>query len=433
MYYPVDAVEVTAWGQRVGAVALDPSLGYYAFEYYPEWRASGIELSPLFLPGSEARSWVFPALDPVTYHRLPPVIADSLPDDFGNALIDAYLAQQGIRKADVTPLDRLAYMASRAMGALEFRPGRGPRQRKASAVELSDLVEGARSILGGRFAGDHETEAALQSLIQVGTSAGGARAKAVIAWNPETGEIRSGQLPADPGFQYWLVKLDGIGTDTELGSGGLYGRIEYAYYLMASAAGIAMSECRLLEENGRAHFMTRRWDRVQAHDGSTRKVHTLTLCGLAHLDFRRRGTHDYSQYFQAVAGVGLGPDARIEAYRRMVFNVLARNCDDHTKNFSFVLDPAASADWQLAPAYDVTYAYNPKGEWTYQHLMSVNGRFDGIQRSDLLEVADRHLVPRARSIIAEVTAAVERWSEFAGLAGVASEQADVIGSAFPRL
>lgn len=432
MYHPVDAVEVLAWGERVGAVALDPALGYYVFEYYPEWRAKGIELAPLHAPIS-GTTFVYPALPEATYHRLPPFIADSLPDDFGNAIIDAYLAQQGIRRADVTALDRLAYMASRAMGALEFRPSRGPRHRKSSAVELADLVEGARSVLGGRFDGDRETEAALHSLIQVGTSAGGARAKAVIAWNRTTNEIRSGQLAADPGFEYWLIKLDGIGSDVELGSSGGYGRIEYAYHLMASAAGIAMMECRLLEENDRAHFMTRRFDRVSGRDTAAHKVHTLTLCGIAQLDFRQRGTHDYSQYFQVIDELAMGADAREEAFRRMVFNVLARNCDDHTKNFSFVLDPSSGTGWQPSPAYDVTFAYNPNGEWTYQHLMSVNGKFAGITRDDLLAVADRFRVPRARAVIREVSHAIARWPEFAGLAGVDDTQSAVIGAAHPSL
>jgi len=432
MYSPVDAVEVVAWNRRVGAVALDPTLGSYVFEYYPEWRASGIELSPLHLPNSGS-SYVFPALAADTYFRLPPLLADSLPDDFGNALIDAYLAQQGIRSSEVTALDRLAYLASRAMGALEFKPSRGPRHRKPSAVELGDLVEGARSLLGGRFADDRETEAALQSLIHVGTSAGGARAKAVIAWNPETGEIRSGQLPADPGFGYWLVKLDGVGADAELGSGGRYGRIEYAYYLMAVAAGIEISDSRLLEENGRAHFMTKRFDRAVNADGTTRKVHSLTLCGIAHLDFRLRGTHDYSQFFQVVDALDLDPEARVEGFRRMVFNVLAKNCDDHTKNFSFMLDAEAGTGWQLAPAYDLTYAYNPDGEWTYQHLMSVNGNFNRIDRSDLLAVADRFRIPRARSVVAEVAASVDRWAEFAERAGVDGGQATQIEATFPRL
>lgn len=424
-YTPVDVVRVSAWGFDVGAIALDPVLGYYVFEYFPDWRRRGIDLAPGTMPTSGDR-FVFPNLPEATFHRLPALLADALPDDFGNALIDAYLANQGVRKRDITPLDRLAYMAGRAMGALEFRPGRGPRHRVPSAVELSDLVGGARSVLTGDFSTDRETEAAIQHLIQVGTSAGGARAKAVIAWNRETNQIRSGQLPADPGFEYWLIKLDGVGSDRELGEGGQYGRVEYAYHLMARAAGIEMMDCTLLEENGRAHFMTKRFDR--GDDGA--RAHTLTLCGLRQLDFRQRSTHDYSQLFQAVDELELEVDAREEAFRRMTFNVLAQNNDDHTKNFSFLLE-SPQAHWKLAPAYDVTYAYNPTGEWTYQHLMSVNGRFTAITRADLLAVADRHRVPRATAVIADVERAISRWGEFAELAGIDASRASDIRSSLP--
>ena len=421
-YVPVDAVEVRAWGESVGAVALDPSTGFYAFEYFPSWTA---DLAPGLMP-TGGGPYVFPQLPIDTFHRLPAMLADALPDDFGNALIDAWLATHGVPRSAVTALDRLAYMASRGMGALEFAPSRGPRHRKPSAVELSTLVEGARSLIDGEFAGDRETQAAIQGLIQVGTSAGGARAKAVIAWNRATGEIRSGQLAADPGFEYWLIKLDGLGSDRELGASGTYGRIEYAYSLMARAAGIEMADCHLLEENGRAHFMTRRFDR--GDNGA--KVHSLTLCGLAQLDFRQRGTHDYAQLFQASDSLGLGPAARGEIFRRMVLNVLARNHDDHTKNHSFLLAGPA-ADWQLAPAYDVTYAYNPQGEWTYQHLMSVNGRFADIGRDDFLAVADRHQVPGARAAIAAVESAVTAWPDFAAAAGLSAEQAHDIAVTFP--
>lgn len=424
-YTPVQAVEVTAWGLRVGAVAPDPRLGAYVFEYYPDWVARGIELAPLEMPTSRRRH-VFPALPEATFHRLPALLADALPDDFGNAIIDAWLARQGIRRGEVTPLDRLAYMSNRAMGALEFRPSRGPRQRVSSAVEMSALVEGARSVLDERFAGDRETEAAIQSLIQVGTSAGGARAKAVIAWNPSTGEIRSGQLPAADGFEFWLIKLDGVGRDSELGSGGDYGRVEFAYSRMAAAAGIDMTDCRLLEENGRAHFMTRRYDRV-----GDQKVHALTLCGMTHLDFRQRQTHDYSQYFETISALGLGAEAREQAFRRMVFNVLGANCDDHTKNFSFLLSEP-SGSWWLAPAYDVTYAYNPAGQWTYQHLMSVNGKFRDIGRDDIMAVADRHLVPRASAVVEEVREAVSQWPEYADEAGLTQAASAAVSESLPR-
>ncbi len=425
MYQPVDVIEVRAWGTTVGAVTLEPRLGYYAFEYAPAWRARGVELAPLTMPISQS-TYVFPSLPEATYQRLPALLADALPDDFGNALIDAYLSRAGVERNAITPLDRLAYMAARGMGALEFRPARGPRHTKPTAIELSELVTSSRQALAGKFDGDRETEAAILNLIQVGTSAGGARAKAVVAWNPVSNEIRSGQLPAAPGFDYWLVKLDGVGRDSELGTGGAYGRIEYAYSLMAKAAGIDMAECRLLEENGRAHFMTRRFDR---QDGE--KVHMQTLCAMQHLDYKQRGTHDYSQYFQTIAALGLGADALEQGFRRMVFNVLAANCDDHTKNLSFLLPK--NGKWKLSPAYDVTHAFNPKGEWTYQHLMSVNGRFQGITRDDLFTVGDRFLVPRFRAVIREVSAAVAQWAEFAKVADVPQREVAAISEDFPKI
>ena len=423
MYRPVDLIEVRAWGATVGGVSIDPGLGYYVFEYDPKWQARGIELAPLTMPISQSLH-VFPLLPEATYKRLPAMLADALPDDFGNALIDAWMAREGVPKSAITPLDRLAYLGARGMGALEFRPTRGPRHRKATAVAISRLVVSARNALSGKFDGDRETEAAITNLIQVGTSAGGARAKAVIAWNSQTHEIRSGQLPADPGFDYWLLKLDGVGKDSELGTGGFYGRIEYAYYLMAQAAGITMFESRLLEENDRAHFMTRRFDR---QNGS--KQHIQTLCAMQHLDFKQRGTHDYNQYFQAIAALKLPETALEEGFRRMVFNVLAANCDDHTKNLSFLMDE--SGKWQLAPAYDVTHAYNPKGEWTYQHLMSVNGKFQGITRADLEAVGDRFLIPGYRRIIKSVSEAVGRWPEFAGAAGLPPAEIQRVREDFP--
>lgn len=425
MYRPIDLIEVRAWGTTVGGVSIDPGLGYYVFEYDPKWQARGIELAPLTMPISQALH-VFPLLPEATYKRLPAMLADALPDDFGNALIDAYMAREGVAKAAITPLDRLAYLGARGMGALEFRPTRGPRHRKATAVAISRLVVSARNALSGKFDGDRETEAAITNLIQVGTSAGGARAKAVIAWNSETREIRSGQLPADPGFDYWLLKLDGVGRDSELGTGGYYGRIEYAYYLMALAAGISMFESRLLEENDRAHFMTRRFDRQNGG-----KQHIQTLCAMQHLDFKQRGTHDYNQYFQAISALKLPEPALEEGFRRMVFNVLAANCDDHTKNLSFLMDEAGK--WQLAPAYDVTHAYNPKGEWTYQHLMSVNGKFQGITRADLEAVGDRFLVPGYRRIINTVGEAIKRWPEFAEAGGLPPSEMQRVREDFPSI
>lgn len=412
-YRPVDVVEVRCWGSRVGAIALDDRSGFYAFEYDPPWADRGIELAPTTMPTSAPMGpFVFPTLPPATYYRLPAMAADSLPDDFGNALTTAYLASEGVAPDRITPLDRLAYLGARGVGALEFHPMRGPRTRKATAVELSELVVAARGAISGQIGSGEKLSAALSHLIAVGTSAGGARAKAVVALNPGTGELRSGQVGADPGFEQWMLKLDGVGPDSDLGASGHFGRTEYGYHLMATAAGIDMTECRLLEEGGRAHFMTRRFDRT-AEGG---KVHTQTLCAMAHLDFRQIGAHDYAQLFLHIEALALGADARAEAFRRMVFNVASANCDDHTKNFSFVLPEGAQ--WALSPAYDVTHAHAPASRWTRQHLMSVNGRFAGIARRDVRDVADRFGVPGASDIIAQVLDATAKWPTFAAEAGL---------------
>jgi serine/threonine-protein kinase HipA len=422
MYKPVHAVEVRIWGRQVGAVALDPKLGYYAFEYSPSFIAAGIELAPLTMPLAAAREpFVFTALPTATYKRLPAMLADALPDDFGNALIDAWMASKGIERNDITPLDRLAYMGRRGIGALEFRPTRGPSPHASSAIELSQLVESARRAVHGDLGDDPHAGAALKQIIQVGTSAGGARAKATIAWNPQTHELRAGQFAVEPGFEHWLLKFDGLGRDTELGSPQGYGRIEYAYHLMALAAAIDMTPCRLLEENGRAHFMTRRFDRAD-----NRKLHLQTLCAIAHLDYKQKATHDYSQYLQTIGALSLGADALAQAFRRICFNHVARNCDDHTKNLAFLL--AEGGRWQLAPAYDVTFAYNPNGEWTHQHLLSVNGKFDGVTQDDLLALADRFGVGPAAQILREVRYAVTKWPDFAAQAGVAHDDMQRIGA-----
>ena len=407
----VSVIEVWVWGRFAGAVALDPSLDYYAFEYDPTWKRTGVELSPLHMSLKESRSvYVFPTLPEATYFRLPALLADALPDDFGNALIDAWMAQRGIVKSSVTVLDRLAYMGKRGMGALEFRPARGAHKESSAPVEMKELVEEARSLVQGTFSVDHEAKAALANIIKVGTSAGGARAKAVIAWNRATNEVRSGQFDAAPGFEHWLLKFDGVGKDEELGTGEGYGRIEFAYYLMATAAGIRMSDSRLLEENGRAHFMTKRFDR-EVIGGKTLKHHIQTLCAINHLDFRQRGTHDYSQLFMTASELGLDDDALSQIFRRMAFNVMGRNCDDHTKNFGFIL--RQGQPWNLSPAYDVTHAYNPRGEWTYQHLMSVNQKFKDISKADLLEVASRFSVRRPENVLSDVRSAIDSWSQFA--------------------
>jgi len=430
-YRPVTAVTVYAWGKKVGAVARDPRLRAYSFEYAPEWLALGIELAPLHMP-LRAQPYTFAQLPEPTYRGLPAMLADALPDEFGNALIDSYLAGKGVSKDQITSLDRLAYMAGRAMGALTFHPPRSPRTTKPTAVELHDLVVAARNAVSGHFDGDRETEAALKNLLQVGTSAGGQRAKAVIAWNPITNEIRSGQGSTPDGFTPWILKLDGVkpvmkeGVFEPPAHGQGYGRIEFAYYLMATSAGIEMSESRLLEEGPRAHFMTRRFDRDQAL-----RHHVQSLCAMDHLDYKQVATHDYAQLFSVIDRLELGAKAAAQAFRRMTFNVAARNQDDHTKNFAFLM--REGQPWSLAPAFDLTYACNPKSQWVHQHLMAVNGTFKDITIKDLMAVGERFGVAGMRGIIAEVNDAVARWPEFAQRAGIKAAVIAEIGANLLRI
>ncbi|MBL8393467.1 MAG: type II toxin-antitoxin system HipA family toxin [Candidatus Accumulibacter sp.] len=419
---------VQLWGRTIGAVALEEGREHAAFQYDPRFAASGIELSPLVMPLSD-RVYEFPALPRTTFHGLPGLLADSLPDRFGNALINAWLATQGRRPEHFGPIERLCYTGTRGMGALEFSPVLGPRPRRAARVEIDALVRLASDVLTHRndlqatFAGAAR-EKALNDILRVGTSAGGARAKAVIAWNRETNEVRSGQIAAGEGFDYWLLKFDGVSgnRDKELDDPQGYGAIEYAYHLMARAAGIAMSECRLLEENGRRHFMTRRFDRLAGGE----KLHMQSLCALAHFDFNQAGAYSYEQALLIIRQLDLPMAAVEEQFRRMVFNIVARNQDDHVKNIAFLMD--RQGRWALAPAFDVTYSYNPSGTWTSTHQMTLNGKRDGFTREDFPACAKSALMKRGRAetIVGQVTAAVRRWPEFAAQAGLAGEWRDRI-------
>jgi len=426
--------EVRLWGRTIGAVVIDDGRDYAAFEFTPEFSASGIEVSPITMPLG-TRVYEFPELPRPTFHGLPGLLADSLPDRFGNALIDAWLATQGRTPDSFSSVERLCYTGTRGMGALEYAPALGPRSARAKLIDVDALVTLASDVLsrhehiGGRLAEDVDTKA-LTDILTVGTSAGGARAKAVIAWNRQTNEVRSGQVAAGEGFEYWLLKFDGVtgNRDKELEDPRGYGVIEYAYALMAHAAGITMAECRLLEEHGRRHFMTKRFDRLD--DG--RKLHMLSLGAMAHLDYNQPGAHGYEQAFQVMRRLALPMAAFEEQFRRMVFNIVARNQDDHVKNIAFLMDKTGA--WSLAPAFDVTYSYNPSGAWTSSHQMTVNGKRDGFTRADVRAVARSAGLKqgRADAILAEVAAAVGRWPEFAAAAALDEGVAERIGQAQRR-
>lgn len=416
----VQVIEVRAFGKTVGALAPSSS-GAFAFEYDPSWVRRGIELSPILMPASKPnRSFSFPGMPENTFHRLPPMVADSLPDRFGNSIVDAWLATKGVTATEVTALDRLTYLGDRGLGALEFRPTNSPNSAPAGALDLASLVGLARDAVQGTLSSNKTSELALQQIISVGTSAGGARAKAVVNFNPDTMEIRAGNRLPPPGFDAWLLKFDGMGEDRQLGDTQNYGRIEYAYALMAAAAGINISETQLLHENGRAHFITRRFDRP----GGAVKLHSQTLTGIAGIDFNAIGVNDYAQLFNTIDQLELGVSARQEAFRRMVFNIAAANCDDHAKNHGFLMDEKGT--WSLSPGYDITHAYNPGGEWTAQHLMGVNGKFLGATRTDLIEFAEQRSVPKAKSILEDVNDAVDNWAEFAETAGLSATHRDQV-------
>ncbi len=423
--------EVRLWGSSIGAVSVNGPGEIATFEYTSAFRRSGIEVAPLMMPLAQT-VYSFPDLPKQSFHGLPGMLADALPDKFGNAVIDAWLASQGRLPQDIDAVERLCYTGTRGIGALEFKPAQGPQSRKSTVLKVDSLVTLASDVLSSRehlqasFADPHK-EHALREILRVGASAGGARAKAVIAWNPTTNEVRSGQVKAPSGFEYWLMKFDGVtnNKDRDLADPQGFGAIEYAYSLMAKDAGIRMSECRLFEENGRRHFMTKRFDRFD--DGE--KLHMQSLGALAHFDFNNPVAHSYEQALTVIRRLGLPMEAVEEQFRRMVFNVIARNQDDHVKNIAFLMDK--SGKWSLSPAFDVMYAYNPSGTWTASHQMSLAGKREGFTLEDLKTVAETASMKRGRAeaIAREVTKAVARWREFAAAAGVVPKQIDMIADA----
>ena len=424
----VNVAEVWLWNHRVGAVALD-DLGIGVFEYDTDFLKLGLDVAPLMMPLEEARRGhvihSFPALNPETFKRLPGLLADTLPDKFGQAIVNAWLARQGRSPDDFSIIERLCYTGSRAMGALEFKPTVIEHMGQPVSVEISEMITLIQDVMNHRNSLDvtlshdeQETQEALLDILRIGTSAGGARAKAVIAYNEKTGEVLSGQADAPAGFEHWLLKFDGV-SDIEFGRTADFGRIEYAYYNMAMAAGITMSECRLLEESGRAHFMTRRFDRLAGN-----KLHMQSLCAMQHYDFNLAGAYGYEQALMTMRKMKLSKKEQLQQYRRMVFNVIARNQDDHTKNIAFLMNP--QGEWSLSPAFDMTHSYKPGEGWTQTHQMSINGKRDHFTRQDLIDVALNNDLKNPENVIADVIKAVEQWPTLATDAGVSEQKIDAI-------
>jgi serine/threonine-protein kinase HipA len=423
---------VKIWGEVAGAVAWDESTGVASFEYSSEFKRLGWDLSPLKMPIQSPKTiFNFPELksarnSPVdTFKGLPGLLADVLPDTYGNQLINSWLAQNGRTPGSMNPVELLCFIGTRGMGALEFEPAVLKDRKLPFAIELDSLVHTAKKLLTEKSSFQtnlkKEEEQALLEILKVGTSAGGARPKAVIAYNEKTGEVRSGQTIAPKGFEHWLLKLDGV-SDVQLGSSTGYGRVEMAYYHMAIACGIDMMPSSLLEEGGRAHFMTKRFDR----EAGDIKHHIQTLCGMNHYDYNLVGSFSYEQLFQTMRELKLSYPEAEQLFRRMVFNVIARNCDDHTKNFAFRLKQ--NSHWELAPAYDLCHAYKPEHLWVSQHALSVNGKRKGITKSDLLVVGKSISCKHAADLVDDIESTVMNWPTFANEVGVSEKLSAAIYS-----
>lgn len=420
---------VNLWGTPIGAVTSDEDGGAARFQYSPGFLESRIEVAPLTMPLRRAE-YSFPGLNADSFHGLPGLLADSLPDKYGEALINAWLASQGRSPGSFTPVERLCYVGKRGMGALEYEPVEGPDAQEDHPLDIAALVELASEALADRakFVANFEDGSrrqAMRDILRVGTSAGGARAKALIAYNPDTGEVRSGQLDLGPGFEHWLIKLDGVAENRDreaLADPQGYGTVEYAYWLMAGDFGIEMTKCRLFPEGGRRHFMTRRFDR----DEHSKRKHVQTLAAIAHLDYKQATVHSYEEAFGVMSRLALPAEDFEQQYRRMVFNVVARNQDDHTKNISFIMDRGGR--FRLSPAYDVTHAYAPDGDWTARHQMSVNGKRDDFRLEDFIATGKVAKLPRGRAqaIVREAVDVVSRWPVYAKRANVPEALADAV-------
>lgn len=417
----VDVAEVKIWGELVGAIRWvdEQQLGY--FEYDTKFLQKGWDLSPIKMPiANGPRIYSFPELrkgrgeTEDTFKGLPGLLSDALPDKYGNRLINIWLVQQGRPENSMNPVEKLCFIGSRGMGALEFEPTQIKTSKNSFSLELNNLVEVAKKMLNERESFltnlGKDDEKAMMEILKIGTSAGGARPKAVIAYNPKTEEVRSGQGNVPKGFEHWIIKLDGVSGE-QFGESSGWGRVEYAYYLMAKDCGIEISQCQLLEENGRAHFMTKRFDR----EGNT-KHHLQSLCGLQHYDFNDMYGYSYEQVFQTMRILKLPyPDAE-EMFRRMVFNVLATNYDDHTKNFSFILKKEEK--WSLAPAYDLCFSFDETNHWVSKQTLSVNGKRLNISKADLMTIAKDNNIKKGEKIINEINSLVKSWNAYAKVAEV---------------
>ena len=433
----VNSAFVKIWDQTVGAVAWDAGQRLARFEYEPTFKSKRIDLAPIKMPITSNQSiFSFPALRPSknseydTFKGLPGLLADVLPDKYGNQLMNIWLAQSGRPENSMNPIEQLCFIGTRGMGALEFEPSQLKSTKKTFQVEIDSLVDIAQRMLNEREGFEtnlnEDQKEAVLNMLKIGTSAGGARPKAIIAYNKKTGQVRSGQTNAPKGFEHWLIKLDSV-SDAQFGESKGYGRIEMAYYNMAKDCGIKMMDSELLEENGRAHFMTKRFDREEGFI----KHHIQTFCAIQHYDFNEVRSYSYEQLFQTMRLLRLPyPDAE-QMYRRMVFNVIARNCDDHTKNFAFRLKEGR--DWELAPAYDICHAYRPDSIWVSQHALSVNGKRIGIEKNDLMNFARAMNIKKSENIISKINTTVQHWNNYAEEVSVNAKLRDSINKTLLNL
>lgn len=418
-------VKVRLWEKDVAAVIWDTEREFGTLEFFDTFSKSGWDIAPLMMPIGDIRrgerQYSFPVLRGKTFKGLPGLLADSLPDDYGNSVIDEWFAARG-KQVTVVPLDRLCYIGRRGMGALEYEPATKIQGLDhSSRIEIEELAGLAKKILDQRehfTANLKKMDKPFLDILRVGTSAGGAKPKAIIAFNELTGEVRSGQVKAPDGFTYWLLKFDGMeGGKIKDNPQGI-GKIEYAYYTMARACGINMAESRLMQDGHHAHFMTKRFDRTDSGE----KLHVQTLCAISHFD--RDDRYGYEQVFRTMRQLYLSYPDMEQMFRRMVFNIIARNQDDHTKNHSFIMDRAGQ--WVLAPAYDICYAYSPSGHWINQHQLSVNGKRDGFTVEDILSVAETADIKNARTIIGEISETVSHWKKYAQEADVSTDHINLI-------